>query len=241
MTSLVLLVGFRAMKTRILSEDERRMIVGMCTDGMSTHRIATKLGMAQSMVLTTWKNFQEHGTIQPLKSSGRALKLNACDKRVLGCILSKNRRLPLAAIREKMYVKGSPTTLRKAMKRIEFSNRVVAKKAFLSQEHKARRLAFAKKHWHWTTFDWKNVIWTDESSIETGKRLRLVKVWRKSHEHFSVDCFAPSFKSGHSLVMVWGAFTGFHKCPLVIIPPDRWKLLEWLLFPPRSLLRYLYS
>jgi hypothetical protein len=67
------------------------------------------------------------------------------------------------------------------------------------------------------------MIWTDESSFETGKRSRPVKVWRKSHERFSLNCLAPSFKSGPSLVMVWGAFTGFDKCPLVIIPPDRWK------------------
>ena len=191
------------MKTRILSEDERGMIVGMCIVGISTHHIATRLGMTQFTVLIVWKNFQQRGTIQPLKSSGRPPKLNVCDKRMIGRILSKNRCLPLAAIREMMHVKVSPTTLRKVMKSIGFSNRVVTKKPFLSQEHKARRLAFAKKkHQHRTTFDWKNVTWTDESSFETRKRLRLVKVWQKSHERFSLDCLAPSFKSGQSLVMV---------------------------------------
>ena len=72
-----------------------------------------------------------------------------------------------------------------------------------------------------TTSNWRNVIWTDETSFEIGKRLRQVKVWRKSHERFSLDCLAPTFKSGRSSVMVWGAITGFEKCPLVIIPPDR--------------------
>lgn len=219
----MLLVGFRATKTRMLSEGERAMIIGMRTAGMSTHRIATELGMTQSTVFTIWKNFQERGTTQPLKSSGRPPKLNVRDKRMLGRILSKNRRLPLAAIREKMHVKVSPTTLRKAMKSIGFSNRVAAKKPFLSKEHMARRLAFAKEHRHWTISDWKNVIWTDESSFETGKRSSAVKVWRKSHERFSLDCLAPSFKSGRSSLMVWGAFTGYDKCPLVIIPPDRRK------------------
>lgn len=223
MTSLVLLVRFRAMKIRTLSVEERGMIVGMRTAGMSTHRIAAELEMTQSTVFTVWKNFQERGTLQPLKSSGRPQKLNARDKRVLGRILCKNRRLPLAAIREKMHVKVSPTTLRKAMKSIGFSNRAAAKKPFLSEKHKARRLAFAKEHRHWTTFDWKNVIWTDESSFETGKKSRPVKVWRQLHERFSLDCLAPSFKSGRSSVMVWGAFSDFDKCPLVIIPPDRRK------------------
>jgi len=51
-----------------------------------------------------------------------------------------------------MYVKVSPMTLKKGMKSIGFSNWVVANKPFFSQEHKARRLAFAQKHCHWTTF-----------------------------------------------------------------------------------------
>lgn len=72
LTSLVLLVGFRAMKTRILSEDERGVIVGMRTIGMSTQYIAAVLGMTQSMVFSVRKNFQECGTIQPLKSSSKA-------------------------------------------------------------------------------------------------------------------------------------------------------------------------
>ena len=143
------------------------------------------------------------------------------DKRTLGRILSQNRHLPLAAIREQMHVKVSPTTLRKAMKSIGFCNRVAAKKPFLSQKHKADRLAFANEHKHWTTFDWRNVIWTDETSFEIGKRSRQVKVWRKLHERFSLDCLAPTFKSGRSSVMIWGAITDFEKCPLVIIPPDR--------------------
>ena len=143
------------------------------------------------------------------------------NKRTLGRILSQNRRLPLAAIREQMHVKVSPTTLRKAMKSIGFCNRVAAKKPFLSKKHKADRLAFANEHKHWTTSNWRNVIWTDETSFEIGKRSRQVKVWRKSHERFFLDCLAPTFKSGRSSVMVWGVITGFEKYPLVIIPPDR--------------------
>ena len=44
---------------------------------------------------------------------------------------------------------------------------------------------------------------------------------RKSHEHFSLHFLAPSFKSACSSMMVWGAFTGFDKCPLIIMPIDR--------------------
>jgi transposase len=118
------------MKTRILSENERGMIVGMHIVGISTHRIAVELGMTLSTVFIVWKNFQERGTIQLLSQAvgtgGRPPNLNVRDKKVLGRILPKNRHLPLAMIREKMHMKVSPTTLRKAMTSIGFSNQVDA-------------------------------------------------------------------------------------------------------------------
>ena len=46
-------------------------------------------------------------------------------------------------------------------------------------------------------------------------------MWQKLHEHFSLDCLAPSLKSSRSLVMVWGAFTSFDKCLLIIMPPNK--------------------
>jgi hypothetical protein len=37
------------------------------------------------------------------------------------------------------------------------------RKPFLSALHKARHLAWAKAHKHWTVEDWKNVIFSDKS------------------------------------------------------------------------------
>ena len=67
-------------------------------------------------------------------------------------------------------------TLRKEIKRIGFRNRIAAKKPFLSDKHKADRLAFAKKYQAWEVSDWMNVIWTYEASFEIGKNSQQVKV-----------------------------------------------------------------
>ena len=68
---------------------------------------------------------------------------------------------------------------------------------------------------------WKKVIWTDESCFEIGKILGRIRVWRCTSERFNNSCLAPIFKSRRTFVMVWGAFTGFDKCPLVIMPTNR--------------------
>ena len=59
------------------------------------------------------------------------------------------------------------------------------------------------------------------SSFEIGKYSRQVTVWRRPNERYFSDCLAPSFKSGHTSVMIWGAFPGYQKYPLVVMPPHR--------------------
>ena len=109
-------------------------------------------------------------------------------------------------------------TIRTYIRRLGFGNQIARRKPYLTIDHRAKRLAFARKHRHWTEEDWKNVIWTDESSFELGKTSRQIRVWRKVHEAYESKCLAPTFKSGRSSVMIWGAFTGFDKSPLVIMP-----------------------
>jgi hypothetical protein len=40
-------------------------------------------------------------------------------------------------------------------------------------------------------------------------------------EKFNNSDLAPTFRFGYTSVMVWGAFTGFDKCPLIIMPTNR--------------------
>jgi hypothetical protein len=108
--------------------------------------------------------------------------------------------------------------MRKYIRKLGFGNRIASRKPYLNVVHKATRLAFARKYKHWTEEDWYKVIWTDESSFELQKNSRQIRIWRKPHEKYLAECLAPTFKSGRTSVMVWGAFTGFDKCPLVIMP-----------------------
>ena len=61
-------------------------------------------------------------------------------------------------------------TLCKGIYKLGVNNCIAVKKPFLSDMHKAKRLAFAKEHLHSTIDDWNNVIWIDESSFEVGKQ-----------------------------------------------------------------------
>ena len=92
------------------------------------------------------------------------------------------------------------------------------KKPFINHVNQAKQLAFAQKHQNLTIEDWKNVLWTDESSFELGKNSRQIRVWHSPSEQFESSCLMPSFKSGWQTIMVWGCFLWGKHGPLTIFP-----------------------
>jgi len=111
--------------------------------------------------------------------------------------------------------------VRRGLKKLNLESRVAVKKPFLSAIHRERRLLFAKKYKSWTAEDWKRVIWCDESTFEIGKNSRQTRVRREPHEKYLPECLAPTFKSGRSSLMIWGAIAGEHKSELVFMEKDR--------------------
>lgn len=204
------------MRTRTLSDAERARIVGMREGGMKSSQIAESLKIPRSTVSTVLTKWRVLGQMTTLKPKPRPLKLSDRSMRDLGRMIHSHRRLTLAALAAKFNVHRH--TMRRYIRRLGFRSRVAPKKPFLNDTHMNHRLAFAKKYRNWTVDDWKRVIWTDESSFELGKNSRRIRVWRKTHERYSAQCLAPTFKSGRTSVMVWGGFTGFHKSRLVFMP-----------------------
>jgi transposase len=148
------------------------------------------------------------------------LNRNSQILRDLARLVRDDRQQTLAMLADRFHVHRN--TIRTYIRKLGFRNRIDRQKPYLTIAHKAKRLTFAKpnckEHRHWTENDWKNVIWTDESSFERGKMSRHIRVWRKLHEAYTSKCLAPTFKSCRSLMMFWGAFTGFDKSPLVLMP-----------------------
>ena len=62
---------------------------------------------------------------------------------------------------------------------------------------------------------------TGEAIFKIEKTFRRPLVWRSTNERYQSDCLVPSYKSGHSSVMVWGAFQDSKKSQLVRMAPNR--------------------
>ena len=77
------------------------------------------------------------------------------------------------------------------------------KKPTLSPDQKARRLAFCHEH---QNYDWRNIIFTDESYFETGslRARRALGVLRRAGEAYRPQNIDRKFAQG-ATVMFWGA------------------------------------
>jgi hypothetical protein len=72
------------------------------------------------------------------------------------------------------------------------------------------------------------VIWTDEATFEIGKKFRQIWVWRSTKETYELDYLVPSFKSGRTSVMIWGAFYNNLRSSLAFMIPRRRTALDFV-------------
>ena len=84
---------------------------------------------------------------------------------------------------------------------------------------KRERLEWCLAHRHWTLEDWKDVIWTDETSVILLHRRGGYRVWRKADERFLRSCIRERWK-GASEFMFWGAFSYDLKGPCHCWTPE---------------------
>ena len=79
---------------------------------------------------------------------------------------------------------------------------ISAKKPRLKDINKKKRLAWAKKHKHWTLDRWKSVLWSDESKCKVFGSNRCVFVRCRIGEWMICACVVPTVKHGEGGVMV---------------------------------------
>ncbi len=87
------------------------------------------------------------------------------------------------------------------------------------------RLRWCLLYKDWTLENWKNVIFTDETSVVLGHRRGGYRVWRKADEAYNKSVIRPRWK-GYSEFMFWGCFSYDKKGPCHIYTPETKKERE---------------
>ncbi len=111
----------------------------------------------------------------------------------------------------------SEHTTHRTMKQMGYSSRRPHRVPLLSAKNRKRRLQFTQDHQNWTTEDWKNVAWSDESRFLLQHSDGRVRIWRKEHESMDSSCRVSTVQADGGGVMVRGIFSWHTLGPLVSI------------------------
>lgn len=207
--------------------------------GKSSREISKEVGCCYSTVNRFLKKVKETGETNRKKGSGGVRKTSKSDDRQITRMCYKNR----FATAVEMCAEFNSTsdnqigvhTVRRRLREAGLMARRPAKKPLLTPKMKKQRLEWAKKYQNWTSLDWQQVIFSDESKFNLFGSDGIEYVRRKTGERFNENCIKKTVKHPAGQ-MIWGCFSyhGIGEIAFIkgyVKAPDYKNILESHLFP----------
>jgi len=148
-------------------EKERFKAYKLLTQGKKKSVVATKLNNSLSWVKRTKRRFELTGSFKDKSRSGRPKKVTPSEaKRLVKKVKGKRRQSTRKTAREFRTLSGekvSHETVRKSLRVANLYPHRPRKTTFLTEDHKNRRVAFAKKY---RRFDFTKCAFWDETEFE---------------------------------------------------------------------------
>jgi transposase len=195
-----------------MTRQERRVqVVTLKNLGVTNKEIASTTGLSVRGIQKIFKTVKQTNSFKDRPRKGRPPKLTNRSKRAAVRLLNKKEATTATAISKALKtshnIQVNRKTVSRALKLCGYACRIKKKKPRLTDKHKKARLAFAKKYESWTSDDWKNVVWSDESKFNLlnsdGKQYH----WTNRPEELNEDGITPTLKFGGGGVMVWSCLT----------------------------------
>jgi hypothetical protein len=193
-----------------LSRDDRIGVLTLRDAGFTYQQIADQLQITHRQVQYTCQSQQK----TPKKAPGQPPKLSEEDVDDIIVFISsskRNRRMPFYRLCQELNLPVGPTALARALKKRGYTRCIALRKPPLSDHNKRVRLAWALEHVNWTTEQWNQILWSDETWVTSGFHKRIY-VTRKAGEELEETSLrtSPPKRCGW---MFWGSFHGSTKGP----------------------------
>ncbi|KAG2204440.1 hypothetical protein INT47_005231 [Mucor saturninus] len=153
-------------------------------------RISEEVSIPKATVQGIIKRIKESESPLPERPKGAPKKMNDRDLRRLETI---TRREPFASydkinVEIKLHrIDICRATLIHYLRQIGFGSYFAAHKPRLTEVYKKKRLRWAKERVHWTTEQWRGVVWSDELRFTVEGNDKGVRVLRKVGERYKKD------------------------------------------------------
>lgn len=204
----------------VLTDFERGRIVGAREAGLSIDGTCKLVGASKTTVCRIMAEYLQGKTTSG-KSPGRQPKLDSRQQRSLKRIVKADRRITAmkatACFNDSSDEQVSTRTVRRALHKMGMHGRAAVAKPLIKPANAAKRKRWSKAHKDWRIAQWKNVVYSDESTYTLFPTTGRVYVWRTPEETYDLDCLKPTVKHGGGSVMVWGAISWHGVGPIIAV------------------------
>ncbi|CAF4418049.1 unnamed protein product, partial [Rotaria magnacalcarata] len=179
---------------------------------MSTDEVAKQLNISKCCVFNAIKKHSETDEYVDKKHSGRPKKLGEREQRYLKRLVKGENRLSVSKItsdlNQSILEPISSRTVFNYLKKLGYEYKVKLKKQWLSSKDREQRVAWCKKYAHFSKHDWRNVIFSDESTFCVLERKNQVKIWRTDEERLHPDCIQQVNTGRGGKLGIWCGISG---------------------------------
>ena len=201
-----------------MTMQEKTMALTLAGEGLSNREISRRLGRSEGAVRyvkraaaalgTDATPERKEGTGRKKKTHPRTDKLLEREVKKDPFVTAKELKNMHADVLGEVSVRTIQHRLQKDLK---LPCRRAAQKPLLTDKMRKQRLDFCRRHEHWTSEDWRRVVFSDESAFKTmAKRQKLVR--RPSGADRFDSRYTVKTVKFPAGVMVWGCFSGEKGC-----------------------------
>lgn len=197
-------------KKQELSSDVKELIVDLNLRGLNNNKISETIGIHRSTVGRILKKFNESGSVENNRRSGRPRLTDDRGDRKIFRLVKTNRRQSLRDIttsfNNTVSVKVSNRTVRRRLKQEGYRRGKIQKTLTISKVNRQRRILWCRNKRHWTNEQWQKVIFSDETQVVIGQN-NSVSLWRKASEKWKPYCLNQRKSPVKVSCMFWGCIT----------------------------------
>lgn len=182
-------------------------IIELHSSGSSLRQIAMQMDRDHKSIASVVTKWKQNHSLNRKQGSGRPRKTSSHTDRLIRrtvltarfCSSSDLVAIPALANLSKKTIR------RRITESGEFVSYWAAKKPFISEVNRKKRLAWCKARVNWTEEQWSTFLWTDESPFVLRFNAKR-RVWRRHNERYSSNCIISTVK--HDIkINVWGCFS----------------------------------
>ena len=194
-------------------------MVALRQEGLMQIAISKRLGVSQSVISRALKRDRDTGKFDARKRHGRPRCTTSRTDAMIRQLAVVDPTTTSTNIQSQLppQVKVSKTTIKRRLHN-EFGLKAYrpAAKPMLSKKNIKDRLSFCRRYRHWTTDQWRKVLFSDESTVKQFSSVPAY-IRRPAGERYSAKYVKPTVKHSTS-VMVWGSISGEGRGGLWFLP-----------------------